>query len=75
MNKRLKLDLNRLLDEANGEVELLSYFIKLVLKDYNIPIKMNINNISWQPFEVESGELDWKINLDNMTMDIEYARA
>lgn len=71
--KRLTLDLNSYLEEANGEVTLLAYFIKLALKDcHGIPMVINYKNISWQPFEVEFGDFTWSINPDKFTMDICY---
>lgn len=72
MKTNLKLDLSPLIDSTHGEIELLAYFVKLHLWDCNIPVVLNPANISWQPFEVETGQLDWQIDVDTMMMEIEY---
>lgn len=72
MKTTLKLNLMPLIDSTCGEIELLSYFVKLHLLDCNIPVVINPANISWQPFEVETGQLDWHIDADTMIMEIAY---
>lgn len=72
MKTTLKLNLLPIIDSTCGEIELLAYFVKLHLLDYNIPVVLNPANISWQPFEVETGQLDWHIDTDTMTMEIAY---
>ncbi|AAQ81365.1 hypothetical protein PHG31p45 [Aeromonas phage 31] len=72
MKTNLKLDLESLFDSVCGEVDLMSYFVKLQMRDYKIPVEINPMNISWQPFEVTSGQLDWHIDAETMTMEIEY---
>lgn len=67
----LSLDLNHILDEAQGESDLVPYFVKLILKERGIPVKINLKELRHQPFEVESGRLDWEIN-DNLMMEICY---
>lgn len=68
-----KIDLADMLDSTMGETELLSYFVKLHMRDKKIPVKLNPSNISWQPFEVDYGKLDWCIDTTTLTMDIKYA--
>ncbi|WKW84282.1 hypothetical protein UGMREWDR_CDS0115 [Aeromonas phage GomatiRiver_11] len=69
----MSLNLADILDSAMGETELVSYFVKLHMRDNQIPVKIHPSNISWQPFEVDYGKLDWSVDTATLTMDIQYA--
>ncbi|QBX32732.1 hypothetical protein Asfd1_106 [Aeromonas phage Asfd_1] len=73
MTTKMSLNLADVLDSAMGETELLSYFVKLHMRENKIPVKLNPSNISWQPFEVDHGKLDWSVDTNTLTMDIQYA--
>ncbi|UYD57496.1 hypothetical protein OFDDKENP_00120 [Aeromonas phage B614] len=72
MKTNLKLNLDDFYDEAHGEQDLISYFVKLYLREYKIPVILQPKNIAWQPFEVETGTLDWRVDVETMTMEFEY---
>lgn len=67
-----QIDLNALLSLANDEVELLPYFVKLELKRLGIPAIIDPTNIRDPDYTVESGVLDYKIDVDTMIMEIVY---
>lgn len=69
---KIEIDLNKLLLEANEEIELLPYFVKLELTEKGIPIKIDPTNIRDPDFVIERGFMDYKINVDNMVMEINY---
>lgn len=64
------IDLNSLLEEAEGEVDLLPYFVKMRMSEQGIPVKIDANDIRNPDFQVESGSFDYKIDVDTMTMEI-----
>lgn len=64
------IDLNSLLEEAHGEVDLLPYFVKMRLCEQGIPVKIDASDIRNPDFEVESGTFEYSIDVDTMTMEI-----
>lgn len=71
MKTKLILNLSQILDEAQNEFDLVPYFVKLILRERGIPVKLNLSDLRYQPFEVEKGKLDWTID-DELMMEIQY---
>lgn len=69
---KIEIDLNKLLSDANDEIDLLPYFVKLELTELGIPIKIDPTNIRDPDFILESGVMDYSINVDSMVMEINY---
>lgn len=67
-----KVDLNSLLEEAQGEVDLLPYFVKMRMTEQGIPVKIDASDIRNPDFEVEYGVFEYSIDVDTMTMEIYY---
>lgn len=75
-NKTVCIDILDVLEkEANNELSVLDYFIKLHLRDHGIPVKIDPINIGLDepPFEVECGTLDYHTN-EQLQMVFEYAQ-
>lgn len=67
-----QIDLNTLLSLAENEIDLLPYFVKLELKRLGIPAIIDPMNIRDPDYAVETGSLDYKIDVDTMIMEIVY---
>lgn len=61
METIFRYNIVKILQEVNGEPELIPYWIKLDLLDRNVPIKIDPMNIRNKFFEVDNGEIKIKI--------------
>lgn len=66
------IDLNELLIDAEDEIDLLPYFVKLELTRLGVPVNIDPVNIRDPDIIVDVGELSYVINVDTMIMEIAY---
>lgn len=66
------IDLNKFLADANDEIDLLPYLIKLELLHKGIPVIIDPTNVRDPDFDVESGDFYYSINAETMIMEITY---
>lgn len=72
---RLKINLSGILDEVEGNYEIIPYLLKMYLKDIeNLPIVIDPKNIAEQDIDVETGRLSYRYHLtdDLFYVDVEY---
>lgn len=62
MEKTFKYNLVKILQEVNGEPDLIPYWIKLDLLDRGVPIEVDPMNVRDDQFGVVYGELTSNIN-------------
>lgn len=70
-----QIDLAKLLVEAEDEIDLLPYFAKLELQRLGVPVIIEPTDIRNPEYEVTTGSLEYKINVDSMIMEIHYEPA
>lgn len=63
---KIEIDLNKLLMEANEEIELLPYFVKLELTRKGIPVNIDPTNVRDPDFTLNSGSMDYIINVETI---------
>ncbi|QFR55919.1 hypothetical protein JC221_273 [Yersinia phage JC221] len=69
---KLEIDLNKLYNEADEEIDLLPYFVKLKMNEMGIPVKIDPLNIRDPDIVLENGTAEYQINVDSMIMEITY---
>jgi hypothetical protein len=62
MEMNFKYNLVNILQEVNGEPDLIPYWIKLDLMDRNVPITIDPTNIKDDVFSVEVGYITYNTN-------------
>ncbi|MEG1902768.1 MAG: hypothetical protein RR212_00070 [Bacteroidales bacterium] len=69
---KIKIDLNKILADANNEIDLLPYLVKLELQNIGVPVIIDPTDVRDPDFAIESGRLDYVINAETMIMEITY---
>jgi len=69
---KLEIDLSTLYKEADEEIELLPYFVKLKMKELGLPVIIDPLNIRDPDIVLEDGTAEYQINVDSMIMEITY---
>lgn len=71
---RLKINISRLLEEAEFETDLVPYFAKLFLRDCGVPVVINPCNIKSPDLEVLTGTISHSYNVseDEFSLIIDY---
>ena len=69
---KIKIDLNKILADADNEIDLLPYLVKLELQNVGVPVIIDPTDVRDPDFSIESGRLDYVINADTMIMEITY---
>lgn len=69
---KIKIDLNKILADANDEIDLLPYLVKLELQTVGVPVIIDPTNVRDPDFQISSGQLDYTINAETMIMEISY---
>ncbi|AFC22158.1 hypothetical protein [Escherichia phage UPEC03] len=69
---KIKIDLNKILADANDEIDLLPYLVKLELQSLGIPIIIDPTDVRDPDFQITEGRLDYVINAETMIMEITY---
>lgn len=69
---KIIINLNDILVEANDEIDLVPYFVKLKLSELGCPVIIDPTNIADPDIDTHTGSIEYTINVDTMIMEIIY---